>query len=153
MDVKEKIPLIFGVPGKKFLDGFVGGRAFVAELRPGLEGMTRTAAALLKKNVEPVIICDNMMAFCMERGLVERVHIFYQSINKKAAWCRTGSLIAALCAKAHGIAVVAHRASPIKKSGSLLKIAGQNVTSGRMKTYVPLREAVFLEYITEINHA
>jgi methylthioribose-1-phosphate isomerase len=145
--------LIFGVPGKKFFRGFSEGQAFVAELRPGLEGMKRTAAALLKKNVGPVIICDNMMAFCMERGLISRVHIFYQSISKKTAVCRAGSLIAALCARFHGIPVEAHRAAAVKKAPSLLKISGQSVTSGRIKTYVPLVEAVPLEYVTEINHA
>jgi translation initiation factor 2B subunit (eIF-2B alpha/beta/delta family) len=153
MDVKEKIHLIFGVPEKKFFRDFSEARSFVAELRPGLEGVKYTAAALLKKGTQPVIICDNMMAFCMERGLVDRVHIFYQSINKKTAVCRTGSLIAALCAATHGIPVEAHRAAPLRKSGSLLKISGQSVTSGRMKTYAPLTEEVPLEYITETPHA
>jgi translation initiation factor 2B subunit (eIF-2B alpha/beta/delta family) len=145
--------LIFGVPGKKFFESFSGDQAFVAELRPGLEGMKQTSAALLRKGVRPVVICDNMMAFCMERGLVARVHIFYQSISGKAAVCRTGSLIAALCAAFHGIPVEAHRGSPLKKAPSLLKISGESVTSGRIKTYVPLVEEVPLKYITEIQHA
>jgi translation initiation factor 2B subunit (eIF-2B alpha/beta/delta family) len=153
MDVKEKIPLVFGVPGKKFFDHFSAPEAFVAELRPGLEGIKKTAAGLLKKGIQPVIICDNMMAFCMERGRVERVIIFASSISKKSARCRTGSLIAALCAKAHGIPVVVYRSAPLKKAGSLLKIAGQPVTSGRMKTFVPTDELVPLEYITETAYA
>lgn len=130
------------------MEHFVGTEVFVAELRPGIEGIKVTAAALQKRGVVPVIICDNMMAFCMQRGLVERVFIFAQSVGPATAVCRTGSLIAALCAKIHGIPVECRKARPLKKkASSLLKMDGRSVTSARVKTWVPLTEEVPLELI------
>jgi translation initiation factor 2B subunit (eIF-2B alpha/beta/delta family) len=153
VDVKHKLPLIFGVPDKKFIERFSGREAFVAELRPGIEGIKVTAAVLQKKGVAPVLICDNMMAFCMQRGLVERVFIFAQSVGPATAVCRTGSLVAALCAKIHGIPVECNRTRPLKKkASSLLKMDGRSVTSARIKTWVPLTEEVPLELITEIKY-
>ena len=44
---KGKIPLIFGVPDPSFFERFGAKKAFVAELRPGLEGAKVVARALL----------------------------------------------------------------------------------------------------------
>jgi len=151
MLINGKIPLIFGVPPEGFLKGFKSQKAFVAEVRPGLEGMTIVAKELNKAGRESVVICDNMMAFCMERGLVSAVHIFYQALNKKTALCRTGSLIAALCAKAHHIPVTLSRARVLKfKPASLLQIGARKVTAGNIKTYVPFFEEVPLGLTKEL---
>ncbi len=148
MDIKEKIPLIFGVPGDSFFDSFTAKKVFVAELRPGLEGAKGVSEKFLKKGVEPVVICDNMLGFCMKRGLVQDVHIFYSALGEKTVLCRTGSLIAALCAKMHGLTTYLYPSRPIsKRSASLLKIGGLKVTSGAIKTYVPALEEVPLELI------
>lgn len=144
MLIKQRIPIIFGVPQEDFYGGLRAERVFVAELRPGLEGMTDVAKELLKRRVQPVVICDNMMAFCMERKLVSAVHIFAHGRKKDVALCRTGSLIAAICAHAHRIPVILHGGvMPLKsKTADLLKIAGAKVTSSKIKTYVPLLEEV-----------
>lgn len=148
MEIKEKISLIFGIPGGYFLKSFKARKVFVAELRPGLEGGRVVAAALLKKGVTPVIICDNMMAFCMKRGLVKDVHIFYHALGEKTGLCRTGSLIAALCAKKHKIPAYLHQADNLPwKAETLLEIAGVKVTSGDIPTYVPLLEEVPLDLV------
>jgi methylthioribose-1-phosphate isomerase len=148
MEIKEKISLIFGIPGDPFLETFRAKKAFVAELRPGLEGGRIVARALLKKGVTPIIICDNMMAFCMKRGLVKDVHIFYHALGEKMSLCRTGSLIAALCAKRHKIPAYLHRANNLPwKAETLLKIAGVKVTSQDIPTYVPLLEEVPLDLV------
>jgi methylthioribose-1-phosphate isomerase len=150
MRIEKKIPLIFGVPQEGFIDRLKARQAFVAELRPGLEGATLVAKGLLKKGRQPILICDNMMAFCMERGLVSAVYIFYQALHKKRALCRTGSLIAALCAKVHGIPVYLSPAKALKfKASSLLKIGERKITVGTLKTYVPFFEEVPLELIKE----
>ncbi|MDD5019865.1 MAG: hypothetical protein PHH75_04590 [Candidatus Omnitrophica bacterium] len=144
MLIKQPIPLIFGVPQKDFYARLKAKKVFVAELRPALEGMTDVAKELLRRRIQPVVICDNMMAFCMERKLVSAVHIFAQGKKKDVALCRTGSLIAALCARIHRIPVVLHEGAMPReaKDADLLKIAGVKVTSSKIQTYVPLLEEV-----------
>jgi methylthioribose-1-phosphate isomerase len=144
MLIKERIPLIFGVPQEAFYAGLRAKKAFVAELRPGLEGMKDVAKELSRHGVQPVVICDNMMAFCMERKLVSAVHVFSQGRKNDVALCRTGSLIAALCARAHRIQVVLHDGVMPReaKIDDLLKIGGMKVTSSKIQTYVPLLEEV-----------
>ena len=148
MFIKEKMPLIFGLPSEVFLDSLKEKRVFVAELRPDLLGMKPLAEELLKKRIQPVVICDNMVAFCMERGLVSAAHIFCEAKNEKTGLCRTGSLIVALCAQYHHIPVYLHQARAAKnKQSSLLKIAGMKVTAQNIKTYVPFLEEVPLELV------
>lgn len=144
MLIKQPIPLIFGVPQDGFYGGLKVKKTFVAELRPGLEGMTDVAKELLRRRIQPVVICDSMMAFCMERKLVSAVHIFSQGRRNDVALCRTGSLAAALCARAHRIPVVLHDGAMPRESraADLLKIAGMKVTSSKINTYVPLLEEV-----------
>lgn len=149
MLIKNKLPLIFGVPESAFLKSFKEKKAFVAELRPGLEGMRTVAKEMLKNKITPVVICDNMMAFCMRQGLVRDAHIFYKSLKKDAALCRTGSLAAALCAKAHNIPVYLHPSDKKKVKGADLKeINGRSVTVASLKTYAPLFEDVALTFVT-----
>lgn len=143
---ETKIPLIYGVPQEEFYKTLTAPKVYVAELRPGLEGMTEVARSLIKNNIEPVVICDNMLAFCMEKGLVSGVHIFGQ--GKNPAVCRTGSLIAAICAKYHQIPVVFHPGKEGKKASSLLAIGGKRVSVSKIKTYVPLEEDVPSEFIS-----
>ena len=147
MDIHERIPLIFGVPEPSFYGRLKEKRVFVAELRPALEGTKVVAKELLKRGIQPVIICDNMLAFCMKRGLVKDVSIFYTALNKNTSLCRTGSLIAALCARIHKIPVLLYKTGWIvsKTPVSLLKIGGKKVTSQDLKNYVPLLEEVPLE--------
>ena len=153
MLIKEKIPLIFGVPHKDFYKGLKAKKVFVAELRPSLEGAKKVAAELLKHRIQPIVICDNMMAFCMERKLVSIVHIFGAARRDCVVLCRTGSLVAAIAARAHHIGVVLHRAAAgaENKAQDLLRIAGRRVTSGRIKTYVPEYEEVLLELVSRIE--
>ncbi len=148
MQINERLPLIFGVPGDSFFDDFREKKAFVAELRPGLEGMQAVSKALLKRKITPVVVCDNMMAFCMRQGLVNRVHVFYEKLNKETAVCRTGSLIAALSGTQHNIPVYLSRGAKIAaKKSDLRKIGGKRVTNADIKTYVPLREDVPLKLV------
>jgi len=141
------MPLIFGVPHKSFYKDFRPTMAFVAELRPGLEGTQVVAKELLRRRIQPVVICDNMMAHCMERGLVNAVHIFYGRLTKKKAVCRTGSLIAAICAFKHQIPTRLHRGKVSRSKGSLLRMGGKKVTSQNIKTLVPPTEDVPRIYI------
>ncbi len=148
VEITDSLPLVFGTPSMMFFDRFREKRAFVAELRPGLEGMKIVAKELLKRRIEPVIICDNMMAYCMKEGLVRDVHIFYYALNKTMALCRTGSLVATLCAREHGIPVYLYPSMPLwPKAGGLTHIGGKKVTHRSVKTYAPLFEEVALQQI------
>ncbi len=165
MEIKDKIPLVFGAPDGSFFETFKEKKVFVAELRPGLEGMRIVSKEFLKIGVVPVIICDNMMAFCMQRGLVGEVHIFSSSIDKEKGICRTGSLVAALCARMHNIPVYMHPVrnphksllnvsngvhapqSKALKGLDLTKIGNDSVTIQGIRTYAPLLEEVPLSLI------
>jgi methylthioribose-1-phosphate isomerase len=150
MRVSEKIPLIFGVPDKFFYGSLKAEMVFVAELRPSLSGMTVVAQELLRRHIQPVVICDNMLAFCMERGLVSEVCIFHNALNKQTSLSRTGSLIAALCAKKHDIPVYLSPGAVLEpETTSLLKVRGMKVTAQDIKTYVPLLEEVPLDLVKE----
>ncbi len=150
MRVDKKIPLIFGVPDKGFYKGLKAKEVFVAEVRPDIDGIKVVAPALLEAGVQPIVICDNMMAFCLGRGLVSAAHIFFEKKEAEAAVCRAGSLVAALCARAHKVPVYLHKGAPLKKkASSLLKIDNISVTSAKIKTFVPLAERVPLAYVTE----
>lgn len=148
----QKKPLIFGCPTNEFYNDLKAQEAFVAELRPGLEGMKQVSKSLLERGIKPVVICDNMMAFCMERGLVSEVYIFSEKGNPHAAVCRTGSLIAAICARQHRVPVILHKtkALPAAKKADLLTIGGVKVASAKAKTYVPVTEAVPLDLVDKI---
>lgn len=152
MEIKEKIPLVFGVPDASFYasfhETFKEKKVFVAELRPGLEGMNIVSKEFLKMGIVPVVICDNMMAFCMQRGLVGEVHIFSSSRDNKKGSCRTGSLVAALCARMHNIPVYMHASqSKVSKGFDLTKIGNDSVTIQGIRTYAPLLEEVPLSLV------
>lgn len=148
MHIEEKLPLIFGVPRAPFYDKLSAKKVFVAELRPGLEGMKVVAKELLKRGVQPVMLCDNMIAYCMKNGLVREAYIFFLRRKGKDFICRTGSFIVALCSKAHSVPLYSSAARREgKKPSSLLKIGNEKVTIGTIKTYVPLLENVPCDWI------
>ena len=152
MQIKEKISLVFGVPSEVFLKSLKTKKIFVAELRPGLEGTKLVALRALENGIQPVVICDNMPAFCMKQGLVKDVRIFYNMLKKDSSLCRTGSLMAALCARMHGIPVYLSKGAAVSlKPASLHKIDGRQVTSAEIKTCVPLMEKVPLKLISKIS--
>lgn len=154
MDRKKKIPLVFGVPRPSFFDTLDGKELFVAELRPGLEGARAVAGSCLRHGLRPIIICDNMLAYCMKEGLVSRVFIFYDKMGRQAALCRCGSMIAAVSAQAHRIPVSLYPSQgTARRAFSLAKIAGVRVTLDSLKTYVPLQEEVPLTLIAEYHGA
>ena len=143
MQINSRIPLIFGVPDDSFYETLEAKKVFVAELRPALEGMKVVAGSLLKKKVTPVVICDNMLGFCMKQGLVEKVFIFTHAVSRDTVLCRTGSLIAALAAQAHGIPVYLYKAkNAVLKKATLAKIGNKKVTTASIKTYAPVYEEV-----------
>jgi methylthioribose-1-phosphate isomerase len=152
MQVDRSLSLIYGVPTPRFYAEFREASVFVAEQRPGLDGMRVVGRELLRRRVTPVILCDNMMAFVMERGLVKDVCIFADTLDATKAECRTGSLIAALVAREHKVPVYLYNRAGRVTTGSLLKIGGRRVTTPDLKTYVPLTEEVPLELTTEIRN-
>ncbi len=148
MEIKEKLPLVFGVPDASFFKTFKEKKVFVAELRPSLDGMNVVSKEFIKIGVVPVVICDNMMAFCMQRGLVTAVHIFSRNSDNNKGVCQTGSLIAALCARVHNIPVYMHVShSDLSEDPDLLKIGKESVTVKGIRTYAPLLEDVPLTLV------
>lgn len=100
---KNSIMLIHGFPGDFFYDFLIKsgekGKIYVTEGRPYLEGAKEVAPKLKSLGFSPVLISDNMIGYCLWKGLVEKVSLFYQALDEDGALCKVGSLVAAVCAK------------------------------------------------------
>ncbi len=79
-------------------------RPYVDETRPLLQGARLTAYELQKAGLEPTLICDNMAAYVMSRGLVNAVFIGADRIAANGDTAnKIGSLSLAVNAKHFGV--------------------------------------------------
>lgn len=127
---------------------------FVLEARPRLEGAKILSEELLKRKIKPVVIADNMAGFLFFKGLVKEVWVGYQACYKNGATCDIGSLILAVLARRHKVAVniVPSRRQncAVGKSEEILYFNGTRVAPKGIKGYVPLVEWVPQVYISRI---
>ena len=78
---------------------------FVLEGRPGLEAAKQSCKELLKRNIKPTLITDNMAGFLFYKKLVKEVWLSYQAKDKKGALCQIGGLILGVLGRKHNIPV------------------------------------------------
>ncbi|MBR1751492.1 MAG: S-methyl-5-thioribose-1-phosphate isomerase [Ruminococcus sp.] len=79
-------------------------RPFVDETRPLLQGARLTAFELERAGLEPTLICDDMAAFVMSKGLVDAVFIGADRIAANGDTAnKIGSLMLAITAKHYGV--------------------------------------------------
>ncbi|HOW36156.1 MAG TPA: hypothetical protein PL155_07065 [Candidatus Omnitrophota bacterium] len=154
---KKSIILVHGLVEGSLLDQFKkkGAKSvFILESRPRLEGAKILSQELLKRKIKPVVIADNMAGFLFFKGLVKEVWIGCQACYKNGATCDIGSLILAVLAKRHKVAVnlVTSRRKTVSvgKSEEILYFNGTRVAPKGIKGYVPLVEWVPQVYITRI---
>lgn len=152
--MKKRTILIHGVPNREFYDKLIlrkdVGKIYVTEFRPALLGAKLVCKELLKRKLTPILVCDNMVGFCLEKRIINEVNIFFKSQAKDGAFCFVGSLIYAICAKNNRVKVFLHKAEAIKKAfkpNEVLEFCGKRVAVTGVQGYVPLWEKVPLELI------
>lgn len=150
--------LVHGVPTNSFYQRLKERKKksdiLVMEGRPHLEGAKIVCRDLLKENIEPTLISDNMVAYCMWKGEIDEVYLFYHQLNSQGAVCRIGSLVVGICAREHKIPVYLYPAGKktedFGKARDLFYFNGFRVAPQGIEAYVPLTEHLPWKYITKL---
>lgn len=126
----------------------------VMEGRPHLEGARVVCRDLLKQNIEPTLISDNMVAYCMWKRRINEVYLFYHQVDSRGVTCKIGSLVISICAKEHKIPVYLYPAGKKRrdfgKARDLFYFNGFRVAPYGIEAYVPLTERLPGKYITKL---
>ena len=158
MSIKRSIVLLHGVLQEGLFDRLRKDKVkaiYVLEGRPSLKAARYNCRELLKRKLKPTLIADNMAGFLFNRGMVAQVWLSYYLSDKNGAVCPIGSLILAVLAKRHKVAINLFPAEGrIKFLGSpneILLFNDSRVASDNIKGYVPLVEWVDKKYIGKIH--
>lgn len=141
-------------------------RVFLDETRPLLQGSRLTAWELLRHKIDATLICDNMAADVMKRGLVNKVFVGADRITANGDVAnKVGTYSVACLARAHKIPfyVVAPISTfdmdlksgediPIefRKSDELIWIKGIQIAPRDIKTYNPAFDVTPHQFVTAI---
>ncbi len=127
----------------------------IPEGRPQLEAAKVNSRELLKRNMTPLVIADNMAGFMFYRNMIKEVWLAYQIGDAHGALCDIGALIYAVLAKKHRVPVLAYPAVEQKrfigKPKEICCFCGRRVAPPAVKGYVPLLEWVPGNYIGKIH--
>lgn len=127
------------------------GAVLVTEDRPLLTGARCTAPALSSLGYRPTLISDNMVAYCMWKGMVQAVLIAYSSAEEQGLVCPSGSLGMALCAAYHQLPTFALPAGDLPAPATaddLFHFMGQRVAARGVDALVPATDLVPWQWIT-----
>ncbi len=141
-------------------------RVFADETRPLLQGARLTAWELMKNGIETTLICDNMAAWVMSKGMVDCVIVGSDRIASNGDVAnKIGTYGVAISAKAHGIPfyVVAPFSTidmrlasgediPIeeRKSEEITSLAGRRIAPESVRVYNPAFDVTPHPYVTAI---
>ena len=127
---------------------------FILEGRPSLDAAENSCRELIKREIKPTLIADNMVGFMFYKNLVKEVWVSYQTADEEGVLCHVGGLVLGVLGKKHNIPVHAY---PGEKTLALLghekeifHFNGLKVAPAGIKGYVPLAEWVPRKYITKI---
>ena len=155
--MKNDIVLLHGIFKSPFFDELkkcVSKDVFVLEGRPSLEASRTACRELLKRNIKPTIIADNMAGFLFKKNLVKEVWLSYQLKDDNGAVCTIGALILGVLAKKHGVPVYLYSAAKktklLGKQAEIFSFNGVKVAPSKISGYVPLVEWLPQKYITGI---
>lgn len=102
--------LLHGIPGEDFyshlrasLSSEKGLKVLIPEMRPYLYGGKIVANGLLKEDIIPTLITDNMMGFFFYKGLVKRVYLFYKKEESNGLLAYPGATLVALLSHHHKV--------------------------------------------------
>lgn len=138
-------PLVHGIFGERFFDDLKTGAAqevLVTEIRPNFEGARKTALRICEMGIKATLISDNMVAFCIWEGRVERLVLSYQGMSREALEVVVGTDLYFLMARYHGLPVSFYPSS-VQFSGQgdeedLFHACGIRIAPRGIKGWVPL---------------
>jgi len=127
---------------------------FVLEGRPGLEAAKHSCGELLKRQIKPTLIADNMAGFLFYKDLVKEIWISYHTTDKDGALCQIGGLILGVLGLKHKAPVFIYPNNQKLKllgySKDISYFNGVKVAPNGTKGYVPLVEWVPAKYIDRV---
>ncbi len=154
---KRSVTLVQGVATGGSLEFLVKKGAkniCVLEGRPSLEAGRHMCRTLIKRNEVPTVIADNMAGFLFYKGYVKEVWLAYTVFGPEGAVCDIGALIMAVLARQHGVPVrlIPGRISDgfIADESQLLTFGKERIAPTDVRAYVPLKDWVPVEYISEV---
>ncbi len=126
----------------------------VLEGRPHLKAARVSCQELLKRNIIPTVMADNMAGYLFSKKFVREIWLAYQWTDTEGVLCDTGSLILAVLGKRHQIPVNCfpgiERKEFLAEGKDLLSINGQRIGMKKVNAYVPLAEWVAKKYLSQI---
>lgn len=154
---KNSITLLHGVFDKSIFDLLRKKKfkdIFILEGRPSLKAAKIACRELLKRNMKPTLISDNMAGFLFFQGAVREVFISCQSVEKNRILSHVGGLILSVLGKKHKVPVNAYssgeRSALLGRQKEILYFNGIKTAPSGTKGYVPLAEWVPKKYIGKI---
>ena len=78
---------------------------FILEGRPGLEAAKHSCRELLKRQIKPTLIADNMAGFLFYKNLVKEAWLSYHTSDENGALCQIGGLILGVLGRKHKVPV------------------------------------------------
>lgn len=130
---------------------------YVLEGRPSLGSGRHCSAELLKRNIKPTLIADNMAGFLFFRKMVKEVWLAYHTADNNGGVCQVGGLILAVLGKRHHVPVYLYpaieKSDLMGKEKDLFQFNGVRVVPSGVRGYVPLVDWVPQKYITKMYPA
>ncbi|MEI7638246.1 MAG: s-methyl-5-thioribose-1-phosphate isomerase [Syntrophus sp. (in: bacteria)] len=140
-------------------------KAICTETRPYLQGARLTAWSLSEMGIDTTLITDNMAAYCMSKGMIQKVFTAADRIAMDGAVAnKVGTLQLAICARHLGIPfyilgyggpdrrTLRGHEIPIEERDprEVLEFQGTPITGDRVKAYYPAFDVTPPELITGI---
>ena len=155
--VKRSIVLLQGIFESPVFDVLKARKpeeVFVLEGRPSLDAAKFSCRELIKRNIRPTLIADNMAGFLFYKELVKEVWLSYQLADENGALCQIGGLILGVLGKRHQVPVFLYpnraKIHLIGPQREIFYFNGVRTTPEDIRGYVPLAEWVPKKYITKI---
>lgn len=128
-------------------------KVFVLEGRPSLGSSRYCCKELLKRDVKPTLISDNMAGFLFYKHFVREVWLSYQTKDNDEASCLIGAMILAALCKKHYIPFLLspseEKVESMADKEEIFSFNGDRVAPKNIKGYVPLLEMIPKKYITK----
>ncbi len=127
---------------------------FVLEGRPSLNTARISCRELLKRDIKPTLIADNMAGFLFYKNLVREVCLSYELADTDGALCKIGGLILSVLGKKHKVSVNLYPdcmgLDLLGNPKEICNFLGVKVAPDNIKGYVPLVEWVPRKYYTKV---
>ena len=154
---KRTYVLLHGVPESSLLDKLKARKltaCVIPEGRPDLQAAQSNSREMLKREMTPLLIADNMAGFMFYRDMIKEVWLAYQVGDDHGALCDIGALICAVLGKKHRVPVYGYPSAQkrrfIGKPKEIFSFCQKRIAPRGIKGYVPLLEWVPGTYIKRI---